>query len=128
MKKSKTIDDVKKTIIKDWFECTDRSQLSSRDQERLDGFVKSYKPEVLISLNSIQLVMLSYMFEKQDQDTDHLSFALGLPRRSAVNTANALVRKNLLWWDYPTTSNADGGMVLMLKREAMVTEEYLALF
>lgn len=128
MKKSKSINDVKKILIENWFELSDESKLDDRSVKRLNGFVKSYELALLFGLNANQLVMLYYMFEKQDQDTDHLSCALGVSRRSAVNTANALVRKGCLWWDYPTGSNLDKGMDLMLERKKMITEEYMSLF
>lgn len=117
---------VKQRLLNSYFEGDNIDGLSYRDRNAIDCFLKSYEPNKLDDLNERQLMVLYHLFLRQDTDTDWLASSLSISRRAAVNTANALVRRQLLHWDVPTGSNVDRGYDLMLNRKAMLSDEFLS--
>ncbi|CAH7407001.1 hypothetical protein VCHA53O466_50209 [Vibrio chagasii] len=108
-------EEFRKHIIAVYFE-TSEDDLSEKDKNRVDKFLASYDQELAEKLNERQQRMLYYMYHQQEQNTDHLSFAMGWSRRATINTANALVRRGYLWWDIPTSSNMDMGYDLVIDK------------
>jgi hypothetical protein len=123
--KIKSLNDVQSSLLENAYYGSDMNNLEPRERKKLIGFTKSYSVETFKKLNESQLELLFILFVKQSENTDHLSVSFGKGRRSTINTANALVRRGLLFWDLPTSSNMDGGYDLTLDRDAMLTTEHL---
>lgn len=103
----------------------ENDNISFKDQKKIEGFFKTYTSEQFSTLNNKQIAVLYHMFWEQSQNSDFLSFSLGVGRRSAVNTANALCRRGFVYWDYPIGSNIDDGYDITINRDAMITDKYM---
>ncbi|MCP4526640.1 MAG: hypothetical protein GY833_12115 [Aestuariibacter sp.] len=104
-----------------------KENLDERSARYLDAFPTAYTMETFSSLNENQLMLLFVILQKDSENSDHLSFSMGWSRRATINTANALVRKGLCYWDLPTSSNADGGNDLTIARDKLANPEILKL-